>query len=260
MAINDEFERVLGPYKSVKHQFVYQDGYPLREDRLVYLVYTKDKIEMFVDVDTQPIFAKNPSDKTLFSKYKEAKGNLQREVYLKPSQPIITNTMRKKNSIGRSFAKYLLDVDKSIIEIDTGLVGSSDVYTYVSLQWEISGIKENVQKKNTESLEVAEEEMEGMRYYLDPLEFYIGEETLESKKQTLLERLLHNPHTYGHQSDASNVGSALGLSGTHTMPDGSVMPGATHQQYLNSLRRNNQITTSSGTSIPTRNLRRNSGY
>ena len=84
--------------------------------------------------------------------------------------------------------------------------------------------------------------------------------TLESKKQTLLERLLHNPHTYGHQSDASNVGSALGLSGTHTMPDGSVMPGATHQQYLNSLRRNNQITTSSGTSIPTRNLRRNSGY
>ena len=96
--------------------------------------------------------------------------------------------------------------------------------------------------------------------FLNPLEFYNEEPTLESKKQSLLERLLHNPHTYGHQSQASNVGSALGLTGTHTMPDGSVMPGSTHQEYLNALRRNQEITTSSGTTIPTQNLRRNSGY
>ena len=148
----------------------------------------------------------------------------------------------------------------TIFEIDKGMLGMSNLYHYVSLEWEISGIKENVQKNNIQSLEVADEEMSGMRFLLNPLEFYIEEVTEENRKQTLLERLLHNPHTYGHQSQASNVGSALGLTGTHTMPDGSVMPGSTHQEYLNALRRNQEITTSSGTTIPTQNLRRNSGY
>ena len=260
MSIRNIYERVLGPFTSRKGQFVYVDGFPLRNERPVWIVYTKTyKLEMFVDQNEVAVFPRNPKDKTLFNQYKFAKRELKREIYLKSSQPIITETMRKSGSINRAFAKYVFDKD-SIFEIDTGMIGMSNLYTYVSLGWEISGVKENVQKNNIKSLEVADKEMNGMRYLLDPLEFYIEEVTEENRKQTLLERLLHNPHTYGHQSDASNVGSALGLSGTHTMPDGSVMPGATHQQYLNSLRRNDEITTSSGTSIPTRNLRRNSGY
>ena len=46
--MNSALERVLGPYKSAKHQFVYQDGYPVGQGKIVYLIYTKDKIEMFV--------------------------------------------------------------------------------------------------------------------------------------------------------------------------------------------------------------------
>jgi len=255
------YERVIGPARARKHEFVYADGYPVRQGKFIYAVYIKkNKLEVFVDVNEVPVFPRDPRMKTSFGRYRSVKGGLTREVYLKPSQPIITNTMRKKNSIGRSFAKYLLEDDKSIFEINKDSIGSSDVYHYVSLQWEISGIKENVQKKNTEALEEAEKKLEGMIYFLDPLEFYIEEKNDENGKQTLLERLLHNPHTYTHQSQASNVGRVLGLSGTHTMSDGSVMPGSSHQEYLQSLRENTEITTSSGTTIPTQNLRRNSGY
>jgi len=254
------YERVKGPFRSRKHEFVYEDGYPLREGRMFWLVYTKgNKVEMFVDYESTPIFPRDPRNKTIFGQYTEAKEGLRREIYLKSFTPIITKTMRENGSINRAFAKYVFDKD-TIFEIDKGMLGMSNLYHYVSLEWEISGIKENVQKNNIQSLEVADEEMSGMRFLLNPLEFYIEEVTEENRKQTLLERLLHNPHTYGHQSQASNVGSALGLTGTHTMPDGSVMPGSTHQEYLNALRRNQEITTSSGTTIPTQNLRRNSGY
>ena len=40
------YERVKGPFRSRKHEFVYEDGYPLREGRMVWLVYTKeDKVD-----------------------------------------------------------------------------------------------------------------------------------------------------------------------------------------------------------------------
>tara|TARA_R110000782_G_scaffold9113_1_gene29556 strand:- start:219 stop:1001 length:783 start_codon:yes stop_codon:yes gene_type:complete len=256
------YERVIGPAQSKKHEFIYADGYPVREGKPIWAVYTKqDKLEVFVDVNEVPVFTRDKQKKTLFGKYKMANSNFQRELYLKAFKPIITTSNRANGTIGRGFARYVLDPHKSIFEIKPELINiPTSLYEKVILQWTISGEKQNVRNSNRIELVRADKEFTGIINFLNPLEFYIGEETLESKKQTLLERLLHNPHTYTHQSDASNVGSALGLSGTHTMPDGSVMPGATHQQYLNSLRRNDEITTSSGTSIPTQNLRRNSGY
>ena len=259
--MRDIYERVLGPYKAAKHQFVYEDGFPVKENKPIWIVYFKSqKFEAFVDLNEDIVFPRNLSDKTMFSKYMEARPDVDREIYLKAFKPTITKSTRKKGSLSRAFAVYLLDEDKSIFEINPVDVGIGNFYNYVTFNWQISGVKENVKNDNILSLNVAEKELPGMLNFLNPLEFYNEEPTLESKKQSLLERLLHNPHTYGHQSQASNVGSALGLTGTHTMPDGSVMPGSTHQEYLNALRRNQEITTSSGTTIPTQNLRRNSGY
>ena len=254
------YERVIGPVQAKKHEFVYEDGFPVRENKPIWAVYLKDnKVEMFVDIDETPVFTRDSKKKTLYGRYRHAKEAMKREVYLKPFTPNITETMRGRGSIERAFAKYVFNKEY-IFEIEKSLVGVSGLYDYVTLEWQISGVKENVQKNNIESLEIADEEMSGMRFLLNPLEFYIEEVTEESRKQSLLERLLHNPHTYGHQQQASNVGNALGLTGTHTMPDGSVMPGSSHEEYLNAIRRNQEITTSSGTTIPTQNLRRNSGY
>lgn len=262
MALRKGLERVLGPFRSDVGQFVYEDGFPLRSQRPVWLIYTKkDKIEMFVDKDGVPLYTTNPKDITPYSSYKLANPEFRRELYLKPFNPVVNTIMQKDGSFYRGFATYLLDQDKCIFEIKNESVNTmTSFYSKTSLLWTIFGQREDVRMKNINALELANNELPGIRDFLNPLEFYLEEQTDQDRVQNILQRLLHNPHTYGHQSDASNVGSAIGLSGTHTMPDGSVMPGATHQQYLNSLRRNDEITTSSGTSIPTQNLRRNSGY
>lgn len=256
------YERVLGPFRARKHEFIYDDGYPLREGRMVWLVYTKeDKQEMFIDYKDTPLFPRSPKDKTLFSRYADAKKDIQREIYLSAFKPIITKATRKKGNIQRAFATYLLDEDKSIFEINPVDVGTGNFYNYVTFNWQISGVKENVKNDNILSLNVAEKELPGMLNFLNPLEFYKEEEVeLTPKEITMkkLERLLHNPHGYGSHSEASNIGNALGLSGAHQMPDGTWMPGSTHAEYLNAMN-NRTIQTPAG-NIPTQNLRRNSGY
>ena len=79
------YERVDGPYRARKNEFVYQDGYPLREGRMFWLVHTKeDKLEMFIDWQDEPLISINPKNTTNFRDYKKAKSDFQREIYLKP--------------------------------------------------------------------------------------------------------------------------------------------------------------------------------
>ena len=262
MSIRNIYERVLGPFTSRKGQFVYVDGFPLRNERPVWIVYTKTyKLEMFVDQNEVAVFPRNPKDKTLFSQYKFAKRELKREIYLASFRPVITDLQRTKGTIGRAFARYLLNPHESLIEIDPELMSvPTPMYEKVELKWQISGKKENVKSYNENQLRLANDSLRGMSNLLNPLEFYIEEVTEKQILNRKLEKLLHNPHTYGHQSDASNVGNTLGLSGTHTMPDGSVMPGSSHEEYLRALRQNEEITTSTGTTISTQNLRGSSGY
>ena len=189
------YERVDGPYRSRKHEFVYEDGYPLREGRMFWLVYTKKgKIEMFVDHESIPLFPRDSKNKTNFGTYTESyKGALSRETYLKSFQPTITDEIRSKGEILRGFATYLLDVDKGIFEIDPKLIGDGSFYRTLTINWKISGIKEEVRKQNQEQLELADETLKGMRFLLDPLEFYdVVEETDYSTGiQEKLNRLKH---------------------------------------------------------------------
>ena len=260
--MRDIYERVLGPYKAAKHQFVYEDGFPVKENKPIWIVYFKSqKFEAFVDLNEDIVFPRNLSDKTMFSKYMEARPDVDREIYLKAFKTTITKSTRKKGNLSRAFAVYLLDEDKSIFEINPVDVGTGNFYNYVTFNWQISGVKENVKNDNILSLNVAEKELPGILNFLNPLEFYKEEEVeLTPKEITMkkLERLLHNPHGYGSHSEASNIGNALGLSGAHQMPDGTWMPGSTHAEYLNAMN-NRTIQTPAG-NIPTQNLRRNSGY
>jgi hypothetical protein len=67
------YERVIGPAQSKKHEFIYADGYPVREGKPIWAVYTKqDKLEVFVDVNEVPVFTRDKQKKTLFGKYKMA--------------------------------------------------------------------------------------------------------------------------------------------------------------------------------------------
>ena len=258
----DIYERIEGPYRARKNEFIYKDGYPLRAGRMFWLVNTKqDKIQMFIDYQDTPLIPINPKNRTNFRDYKMARPDFQREIYLKPYKPVVNDKIRRAGNFRRGFAIYLLDEHKSIFEIHPEFVTiPTTLYETVLLEWTLVGEKDVVRATNLRATAKANLEMNGLLDLLNPLEYYKESMTEEQLLTQRLEKLLHNPHTYGHQSDASNISNALGLSGTHTMPDGTIMPGATHQEYLDALRQNEEVTTSSGTTISTQNLRRNSGY
>ena len=118
---------------------------------------------------------------------------VKREIYLKSFTPVITNSIRKKGEFPRGFATYVLDSDKSIFEIHPDHAESANFYKTVLITWKISGMKEDVKKQNQKQLELADETLEGMRFLLDPLQFYdVVEETDYSIGiQEKLNRLKH---------------------------------------------------------------------
>ena len=45
------YERVIGPAKAKKHEFIYADGYPVRQGKPIWAVYTKqDKLILFFKI------------------------------------------------------------------------------------------------------------------------------------------------------------------------------------------------------------------
>ncbi len=269
-------------FRTKKWEFVYfKDNNPVPEDTPYRILVLKDKSEVYIKMKT---ISPNPyvSSNIQFEEYGEvmlkrdpinnstsrfrylrfANGDNSRDAYIKPHQVVITKKMREKGEVERYFARYKLEKDSSIFEIKKQHfdMDNTSFYEKVRLTWIISGIKDNVRKLNEEFLMLANDTLDGIIYHLDPLEFYEEEVKLTPKEITMkkLERLLHNPHSYSSHSEASNIGNALGLSGTHQMPDGTWMPGSTHAEYLNAMN-NRTIQTPAG-NIPTQNLRRNSEY
>jgi len=182
-------ERVLGPYTANAHSFIYSDGYPLRKGSRFYVIYKQSKEQVFVDKKMKILLSRNNNWNTNYGKYVNVAKNVNREIYLKPHQVVLTKKMIEEGVISRHFAKSKLDSGKDIFEISVDVVGSDVVfYDMITISWKITGNEEIVREFNIESLEIADEKMKGMRYFLDPLEFYQNKES-KTRQQTLLERL-----------------------------------------------------------------------
>ena len=170
MSIKPEnIERVTRFYTSNKWQFVYPDFFPFPADKLYKIIYTKDKKQIFVDFMGKIIML--VSNNTLFGRYKRLIRNLKREVYLKSSRILISDELRKVGIFNRYFAKYILtdeifEINKLQFDMDTPF------YQKVKLKWVIKGTVENVKIANTIFLQEADKKLNGIRNFLDPLQFY----------------------------------------------------------------------------------------
>ena len=170
MSIKPEnIERVTRFYTSNKWQFVYPDFFPFPADKLYKIIYTKDKKQIFVDFMGKIIML--VSNNTLFGRYKRLIRNLKREVYLKSSRILISDELRNVGIFNRYFAKYILtdeifEIDKLQFNLDTPF------YQKVKLTWIIKGTVENVKIANTIFLQEADKKLNGIRNFLDPLQFY----------------------------------------------------------------------------------------
>tara|TARA_Y100000310_G_scaffold25917_1_gene24789 strand:- start:11 stop:598 length:588 start_codon:yes stop_codon:yes gene_type:complete len=159
---------------------------PVRENRAYKIIYTNDKKELYFDLkNNQIVRYKNP---TLFAQYKKAKKSLERETYLKPHEFIVTDKMREKGLVQRYFAKFIFD--GTIMEISKQFSSMKiPYYQKILITWKLNGTKEQILESNTKSLRVADGVLEGMRYHLDPLEFYEEEITLYEEIEEKLGRL-----------------------------------------------------------------------
>jgi len=194
---SDNIERIEGPFPVRNFLFVYSsDFYPVRKGKLFYKIINKKKTELFVDEMGVLIIPYKPNESTLYGKYKIAKGSLSRESYLKPYKVVLTKKMKSKDIIIRYFAQYKLDKYDRIFEINKqNFNRKSSFYNKVSFAWQLKGSKEDILMRNKESLELAEKKLHGIQNFLDPLQFYEEDITLEEKLQKRLSKLKFTPES-----------------------------------------------------------------
>jgi len=177
---------------------------PVRKNKPYKIVYTKDKEELYFDLKNNQIV--RYKNLTLFARYKKAKKSLERETYMRPYKVIVTNKMREKGLIGRYFAKFIFDGNIMEISREFGSM-ETPYYEKVSITWKLNGTKEQILESNTESLKMAERTVEGMRYHLDPLEFY------EEEELTHLEKIQEKLSNLKFPPEPSTGGSGGGGTG-----------------------------------------------
>ena len=180
-------ERVIGPLTSQKHSFVYKsDKFPFEGGKSFYVVYKTDKSETFVDENLKILLPRVKNWKTTYGSYMASNPNQRRENYLKPYKFILTNKMKKNNYVTRYFAKENYFGDE-IFEIKKQDIGDHAFYKTTTIFWNIKGIREDVKKNNENELIRADRTLKGMRYFLDPLQFYVEEEP--TRLETLNDKL-----------------------------------------------------------------------
>jgi len=194
---SDNIERIEGPFPVRNFLFVYSsDFYPVRKGKLFYKIINKKKTELFVDEMGVLIIPYKPNEFTFYGRYKNAKGSLLREAYLKPYKIVLTKKMKSKDTIIRYFAQYKLDKYDTIFEINKqNFNRESSFYNKVYFAWQLKGSKENILMKNKKSLELAEKSLHGIQNFLDPLQFYEEDITLVEKLQKNLSRLKFTPES-----------------------------------------------------------------
>ena len=177
-------ERIEGMFEAKNFEFVYLDHYPVKEGKTYQILYTKDKKEIYLDWVGHRILPLKRVTPTIFGQYKiSKKGKVKREVYLKSFTYQATIRQRRKGFISRYFAQYVFDQDETIFEIRKSDYEQETLfYKKVSLFWQLKGSKESVRMKNEQTLERADKILAGMRYYLEPLEFYEGEKLTSLEK------------------------------------------------------------------------------
>lgn len=183
----NQVERIMGPYTSKRFEFLYPDYFPVKPGKTYYIVYTKDKKKKYIDIKSKLIVPIR--DESLFKRYIKSNLSLNREVYLKSSTVTITDKDKKFGSVNRFFAKYKLG-NGDIFEIsDSDFNRETNFYDKVSVNWTITGNKEEVIRKNRQEIERTEKQLKDIKYFLDPLEFYEEEITPEEELQKKLSNL-----------------------------------------------------------------------
>ena len=243
--------------KTKKREFYYSDGKYVK-DGLSYHIYYTTNLEKYYMTGAR--FSKNSrlifkiADKSDFVVYNNLKP--KRNLVIEPSSNIAPKEADyKKGVMTRYFAKKVSEVNSKIIEITKEKMNASPLYRYVSFSWLITGNKTQVFLSNRKALEDASKVLPSIGRFVPTFQFYRKAKSNLQTKKDVMQRLgiqetnveipaIENKKTKtikkGRRKKRSssfspaqptNIENEFGLTGTHTMPDGTVMPGSSHEDY-----------------------------
>tara|TARA_R100001129_G_scaffold179446_1_gene156299 strand:- start:428 stop:1489 length:1062 start_codon:yes stop_codon:yes gene_type:complete len=255
--------------KTKKREFYYNDGKFVKEGVDYHTYYTTNLEQYYM---TGVGFSRN--SKLIFSLRDES----DFAVYnlLKPKQSLVvepnaniapTEKDYKKGIMTRYFAKKITEVNSKIMEITKEKMDASPLYRYVSLTWLLTGEKTQVFLANRRSIEQAARVMPSIGKFVPTFQFYRKPKNNLKTKQGVMDRLgiqetnidipvVENTKIKKGKDSKSRKGrkkrrtssqsNPFGLTGTHTMPDGTVMPGSTHEEYLEAVAANQEQQNTTG--------------
>ena len=174
--IKNNSERTLQGLKAKAGEFRFSqtDNY-VPPDTIYSIYYTKNKKEIYITGVLSSVKGKiilKLGAQTNFSKYTKVK-NIEREVYPKNEISRPTKSDYRAGKITRYFAQSANDKTKPPFEISSDSFGTqSALYKYTSLQWIISGTRDNVLIKNLSTIVKTEQEYPGIKDIISPLQFW----------------------------------------------------------------------------------------
>ena len=186
------------------------------------------------------------------------------KTYLTPP-PFLPNPTSEDYANG-TFIRYILfnTVTKNYIEVDQNTFNkissqnpSWDYFPYISftLPWKISGTKKEILETNTKMIAVViqENNLPSLSLYLVNLyEFSKLDSSNEPFTYTITYQNMEGEPSTQNTVNSSTTKPTNLSNDSHVMPDGSIMPGTTHEEYLKTLTSsiNNQTLPSTPLSTP----------
>ena len=180
--INKRTVRVIKGKVAKEFQFVTNQGKLVKKGTIYHIHYTKDLGEYFMtgtehdNILSKRIFPLDAGGITQFGYYNSL--NKQEPLTLKSTVTYPTEKDFKKGSYIRNFARKANEERSAPFEVSNADSGTSPLYIYTSVNWNLKGTKAQVYFKNKRQIALAMKTIPNIYRILSPYQFYKAEESL----------------------------------------------------------------------------------
>ena len=184
-------ERTEGPFLTIIGEFRYsQDNALVRRDQEYFIHYLKSKNVKYELISTKDEIVRD--FEVMQETYKRVNSRSMRDRYPRRVYPTRKDLPFDSKYISRIFAQNKLNPGAEILEVSN--VTKTNSYTFVKIQWQISGPLDQAKKFNTMELNKVDRIFPGIAERIPPLQLH---ETKIIQENEPAQLLMHNPFYNG---------------------------------------------------------------
>jgi hypothetical protein len=176
--LKNNSERTIQGLVTLPNEFIYKDMGGKVKPNIVYSIYySLNKNEVYLtglksDLKSREMQKINRSEFTSFKNYKILK-NPTPSSYPKHYKKTPTDSDYRIGNIRRSFTRLTNDINAEVFEVSEKDSGNGNpLYLNINFDWTISGLKEDVIRKNEKVMKEQEKILPGISKLLTPLEYW----------------------------------------------------------------------------------------